>query len=151
MGNHIVTALLQTFTARYVLPNRDCKGAATESPLKRILQRELNQSRIHTCARDHAESGRCRDRSAGVVELRMIERVEEFRPELQRSVLPDSAHHCGLDDRHIPIELGRPEDHSHAGITVVESVPDGRRSTKRARREVSDAAAGAAQPILDAP
>ncbi len=54
--------------------------------------------------------------------MRMIEDVEEFRPELQRGVLPEAAHAGGLDERGIEIELSGAFDDPNARIAEAGSI-----------------------------
>src|SRR5262245_66265710 len=61
-------------------------------------------------------------------ELRVIEKVEELRPELDRLFLADSRH---LGKGEIEIGLARSTNDSNAGVAEVRSIADRRRSTKR--------------------
>ena len=69
--------------------------------LKQILQRQLDNSRAHGHARDLSWTP-ATERRIWKRELGVIERIEEFRPELQRLTLSNPRR---FRDRHVPIVL----------------------------------------------
>src|SRR2546426_4394040 len=76
--------------------------------LKQILQRKLDDTRAHGRARDLSGSP-ATQRRIGKRELRVIERIEEFRPELHGLTLSNMRRFC---DRHVPIVLARTQKDS---------------------------------------
>ena len=71
--------------------------------LKQILQRKLDDTRADGRSRNLSRSP-ATQRRIGKRELRVIERIEEFRPELHRLTLADTS---GFSNRHVPIVLPR--------------------------------------------
>ena len=64
--------------------------------LEHVLQRKLNQARIHRSIGNHAE-GAASYTGAGICELRVVERIEELRSKFQTGVFVDTTH-FGLFD-----------------------------------------------------
>src|SRR5215471_15551527 len=116
-----------------------------------VFQRELNHARIDGGRCDLPKRRRRIERSGWIVELRVIDDIEEFRPELKRLAFGQE---YVLDDRDVPIELARPLDNSRPGIAEQRrSVGRERRDRRRAERpcvQVTWSPADAAQSRLNA-
>src|SRR5690348_1560705 len=82
------------------------------APLKRELQRKLNDARADRGRIDHAKLAVGRV-CAGISELRVVECVEKFGAELQRLRLADGDL---LRERHIPVVLPRAEHDPESGV-----------------------------------
>src|SRR5215469_4863767 len=92
--------------------------------LKRIFQRKLDQPWIHAGAGDDSKGRRGGERGSRIVELRVIEGIEEFRPKLHLLAFCDLR---SLHEGDVPIELTRAKKHTDAAIAVIESIADGGR------------------------
>ena len=65
---------------------------------------------------------------AGFIELRVIEQVEEFRPELKTGVFPQSTDDRVLDDRRIEVDLRAAPHDSDTGVAEACAAPEELRS-----------------------
>src|SRR5581483_1452113 len=94
-----------------------------------ILQRQLEDARIHARRRDLSEVTRREVRQSvdgalavvRVRELRVVEGIEKLRPELDRLPLPDAGR---LQNRKIEIELARPKDDARSAVAVERAARD---------------------------
>ena len=76
-------------------------------PLKDVFQRELDQTWVHRAARNLPEV-RVRQVVRWIAELRMIEHIEKFGPELHIRVLVDASDSRNLRERCVEVGLSRP-------------------------------------------
>src|ERR1019366_8466198 len=87
-----------------------------------VLQRKLHDPGIDRGASDLPEVSRRRNGQApGVTELRVIEQIEEFRPELQGVFFPDAS---SFDQRSIKVELAGAKEDTDSGVAIARPVPD---------------------------
>jgi len=89
------------------------------SLLEHVFQSELNQPRVHRFAADLPERrfGRVQLSWGWGVELRVIECVEELRPELQSCAFTDSAYDRVLHDHRIEVKLAGAKNITETGIS----------------------------------
>ena len=76
-------------------------------PLKDVFQRELDQTWVHRAARNLSEV-HVRQVVRWIAELRVIEHIEKFGPELQIRVLVDASDSRHLRERCVEVGLSRP-------------------------------------------
>src|ERR1035437_4529558 len=86
-------------------------------PSKQVLQGKLNKSWGDRVLRDHAEGGGAEGRP-GIGELRVVQRVVEFRAEGQDAVFAKCADAERLAEREIGIELAGARHDALAGAAV---------------------------------
>ena len=83
--------------------------------LEGVLQAELEDA-ARDRARGNLSKGGRAETVTGFIELRVIEKIKEFRPELKRGVFPESSDGRILDDRRVKIELRAATHDSDAGV-----------------------------------
>ena len=100
----------------------DWRSRCCHPILERVLQRKLNQTRIHRRGCNLSESRLGHIYHGRIAELRVVERIEKFSPELQCGVFPNASNLGRLGQRHIPIELPWTKDNSRRRISPAGSV-----------------------------
>ncbi len=84
--------------------------------LEKILETELDNTRIHACGGNLPKraSRIQRVRRTGIGELGMVKGIVELRPELERMTF---TYPCVFDERNIPVKLARTLNNAHTRIT----------------------------------
>ena len=115
------------------LPDHHCVSSGSST--KKVLQSKLDQPGSHRRLSDHAESSGIQ-RSAGIRELRMIERIIKLHAKRQNRVLPKAADAGLLAQGEVRIELPRAIHDALAGRAITGGAIGPDRSGSADRRGV---------------
>lgn|SRR5208282_3289510 len=144
-GSHLYNSQIK---GGFGIAGKDKASPTPQGGIGLALQRELNLARLEDVLQAKLEDAP-RDRTrgdlskagsaeavAGFVELCVIEKVEELRPELKVGVFPQSSDLRILDDRRIEVELRAAPHNSNTGVAEARPAPDELRIGSRAGARV---------------